>query len=337
MFLIRNSANLTTIDIIGSIGEDWFDEGNSLETVRGQIVDDSDLEINISSLGGDLIEALAVHDMFKAHKGKVTTNIIGATASAGTVIALGGDYIRISENSLFLGHKASMMVGGNAEDLRAAADDLDKFDSRLINIYKKKTGKTKAEIEAWLIKDSWLTAEEAKAFGVVDEVYKAKKVLNSAELEELSKIHELPQNFNKMEDKTTLTEKILNAVGFRNDETIKAENETLKAKITDLESKVTEIKNAADLTTEIETLKGEVTNKVTELDSLKAELETAKTDIQNKATEIERLKANGIVTNTVTDPNPTGEPRKLSQAEQEMVNILNSVTPAERALYSPIK
>jgi len=307
MFTIRNSADKTEIDIIGAIGEDWFGEGNTLETVRNKFSEiTNDITVNISSLGGDLIEALAIYDMFKASNIRVTTNVIGATASAGTVIAMGGDTIKISENSLFLGHKASLFVGGNADDLRSAANDLDKFDSRIIAIYKKKTGKTKAEIENWLKEDKWITAEEAKSFGLVDEVYKPKKVLNSAELAELSKIHELPQNFIQMDNNDkSLKETILNAIGFT-------------------------------LTSEIETLKGEITNKATELDSLKAELETAKTEIQNKATEIERLKANGI-TNTVADPNPTGEPRKYSEAEQELISILNSATPAEIALYSPKK
>lgn len=299
MLSIRNSADHTEIDIIGAIGEDWFGEGNTLETVRNQFAEiNNDITVNISSLGGDLIEALAIYDMFKATNNRVTTNIIGCTASAGTIIALGGDTIKISENSLFLGHKASTMVGGNADDLRAAANDLDKFDSRLIAIYKKKTGKTKAEIENWLKEDKWISATEAKDFGLVDEIYKSKKVLNSTEIAELSKIKELPQNFIQMENnESSLKSSILALVGFKNDEVLKAENIALKEKITALEAEQPTPVDTTVFTTEIENLKSEIQAK-SDYDTIKAELETVKADL-------EKAKA-GTVIIASADPSPDG-------------------------------
>lgn len=338
MFQIRNSADHTEIDIIGAIGEDWFGEGNTLETVRnsfGQIT--SDVTVNVSSLGGDLIHALAIHDMFKAHPHRVTTNIIGATASAGTVIALGGDTIKISENSLFLGHKASMFVGGNADDLRAAANDLDKFDSRLIAMYKKKTGKTKNEIENWLSEDKWITAQEAKEFGLVDEVYKAKKVLNTKELTDLSSIKPLPENFKQpeMENNDSLKQSILNLVGFKNDAAIKAENETLKSEIETLKTQIT---NSADSATlplkqEIETLKGEVSNKATAYDSLKAEYDALKITNEANEAEIARLKAGEVIVNSADPLNPVNEtvetPEKKSKflpQNEALRNLVQNLT-----------
>ena len=333
MFQIRNSADKTEIDIIGAIGEDWFGEGNTLETVKEQILASHDeLTVNISSLGGDLIEALAIHDIFKAHTGRVTTNIIGATASAGTVIALGGDTIKISENSLFLGHKASLMAYGNADDLRAAADDLEKFDSRLIAIYKKKTGKTKAEIENWLAEDKWITAEEAKSFGLVDEIYKSKKVLNSKELTELSKIKELPKNYIQMDNnENSLKTSILALVGFKNDEVIKAENVALKAEVETLKN--AKPVDTTELTAEIENLKGQITAKA-DYDTIKAELEAKTADLEKVTAELEKAKAGGFKIEANGDPDPSSEPRKYSEQEQVLVNILASVTPEEMALYS---
>jgi len=343
MFQITNSAQSTEIDILGAIGEDWFGEGNTLETVKNSIQSiENDITVNISSLGGDLIHALAIHDMFKAHPSRVTTNIVGATASAGTVIALGGDSIKISENSLFLGHRASMVAGGNADDLREAANDLDKFDSRLIAIYKKKTGKTKAEIENWLKEDKWITAQEAKAFGLVDEVVKPKKVLNTVELAELSKIHELPQNFKNpaMENTndSTIKNSILNLLGVKNDASLKAENEALKEEIAKLKANPTNSVDITPFTAEIETLKGEVSNKATEFDKLKAELDALK--VTNEATEAELAKykagevenngtdpANPIVENATTEAKPLRFQPTSDFAKQAILNskIKNSV------------
>jgi ATP-dependent Clp protease, protease subunit len=328
MLSIRNSADYTEIDIIGAIGEDWFGEGNTLETVRNQFAEiNNDITVNISSLGGDLIEALAIYDMFKATNNRVTTNIIGATASAGTVIAMGGDTIKISENSLFLGHKASLYAGGNADDLRAAANDLDKFDSRLIAIYKKKTGKTKAEIENWLKEDKWITASEAKEFGLVDEVYKSKKVLNSKEVEELSKIHELPQNFIQMENnESSLKSSILALVGFKNDEVLKAENIALKEKITALEAEQPKPVDTTVFTTEIENLKSEIQAKA-DYDTIKAELETVKADL-------EKAKAGVLVIAASADPIPTNEPKVLNEGQKILADMLSNVPEDMKLIYA---
>lgn len=339
MFTIRNSAESTEIDIIGAIGEDWFGEGNTLDTVRdsfGQI--SSDVTVNVSSLGGDLIHALAIHDMFKAHPHRVTTNIIGATASAGTIIALGGDSIKISENSLFLGHKASQMAFGNADDLRAAANDLEKFDSRIIAIYKKKTGKSKNEIENWLKEDKWITAQEAKEFGLVDEVYKAKKVLNSKELTDLSSIKPLPENFKQPEmenNDSTLKQSILNLVGFKNDAALKAELDAVKLENETLKGQIT---NSADSATlplkqEIETLKGEITNKVSAYDALKAEFDALKVTNEANEAEIAKLKAGELQANGKDPLSPNGDV-VLNEGQKALAEIWNSITPYEKAIYS---
>lgn len=328
MLSIRNSADYTEIDIIGNIGEDWFGEGNTLETVRNQFAEiNNDITVNISSLGGDLIEALAIYDMFKATNNRVTTNIIGATASAGTVIAMGGDTIKISENSLFLGHKASLFAGGNADDLRAAANDLDKFDSRLIAIYKKKTGKTKAEIENWLKEDKWITASEAKEFGLVDEVYKSKKVLNSKEVAELSKIKELPQNFIQMENNESLLKSsIQNLLGFKNDEVLKAENSALKEEIESLKANQPEVVDTTVFTTEIENLKSEIQAKV-DYDTIKAKLEATEA-------ELAKAKAGTLVVAASADPVPNAEPKVLNEGQKILAEMLKNVPEDMKLIYA---
>jgi len=270
---------------------------------------------------------LAIYDMFKAANNRVTTNIIGATASAGTVIAMGGDTIKISENSLFLGHKASLFAGGNADDLRAAANDLDKFDSRLIAIYKKKTGKTKAEIENWLKEDKWISAIEAKEFGLVDEIYKSKKVLNSKEIAELLKIKELPQNFIQMENnESSLKSSILALVGFKNDEVLKAENIALKEEILALKNAETTIVDTTIFTTEIENLKTEIQAKA-DYDTIKSELETVKADL-------EKAKAGTFVVASSADPIPTNEPKVLNEGQKILANMLANVPEDMKLIYA---
>ena len=170
------------------------------------------ITLNISSLGGDVNHALAIYDILKTHKAKVTAKIIGATASAGTIVALGADEVTMSENALFLAHNAWTIAMGNAEGMRKVADDLDTFDSRIINIYKKKTKKNKGEIESLMGEEKWITADEAKDFGFIDSIYKPTKALNSADIYKLQNklLPKLPDNFLNKEDMDTKT--ILNKI-----------------------------------------------------------------------------------------------------------------------------
>lgn len=335
MFSIRNSANVSEIDIIGSIGEDWWTgEGITLESVRDEIGQiKGDIVLNIASLGGSLIDALAIHDMLKTHQGQVVSNIIGATASAGTIIAMAGDHVKISENSLFLSHKASSGVWGNADDMRKAADDLEKFDSRIIAIYKKKTKKKDEDIVNLMKEDKWITADEALSFGFVDEIYKPEKVLNKADIDALNSIKPLPQNFNnKMENNdSTLKQSILNLVGFKNDAALKAELDAVKLENESLKSQITNSAESATLplNQKIATLEQELTNKVTEFDALKVQFDALV--IENNATKAELAKLQGTPTTTGgSDPiDPQNEveevkPLRFQPTNEAVANVLNA-------------
>ena len=341
MFTIHNSANnITQIDIIGDIGENWWTgEGHTLESVRNQLQNISgDLKVNISSLGGSLIDGLAIYDILRAHNGKVITNIIGATASSGFVIALGGDEVLISENSLLLTHRASSGCYGTADDMRSNADDLERFESRVLNISMKRSAKkkkTEQDVKALMNEERWMTAEEAmNDWGFVDSIYKPTKVLNSADLSKLSNIKPLPENFKQPEMEnidSTQKHSILNLLGFKNDAAIKAENETLRSEIETLKGQITNSTDSATLPLkqEIETLKGEITNKVSAYDALKAEFDALKVSNEANEAEIARLKAGEVEVKSIDPANPTIEnnvvPERSPRFQPENQELRNLV------------
>lgn len=336
MFQIRNSGNITEIDVFGDIGVDWWTgEGNTLETVSNQIKGiKSEIKVNISSLGGDLFDGFAIYDLFKSHPYQITGNLVGATASAASIIAMGCDKVICSENALHLGHKASTGAWGNAQELRKAAETLDTCDARIVAIYKKKTGKSDDEIHNWLDQDKWITPEDAMNFGIVDEIYTPEKVINSADYKKLSAIKPLPTNFKNPEmenNESTLKNSIQNLLGFKNDASLKAENEALKTELEALKSKVVDTVDTTSFTKEIEGLKSEVTNKVTELDAVKAELDALKITNDAKDAELAKYKAGGVDLGA-QDPNPDGN-AKDDESTKVLKNILASFTPQQKALY----
>lgn len=186
MITVTNLEDTAKISVIGQIGESWFDDGFTLQSLKDSLggADYSNIELEIMSMGGDLIQALAIYDALRASSAKVTAKIIGSTASAGTVIAMAADTVEISENSNFLIHRASTMAAGNVDDMDKAAETLAAFDEQLLNIYQKKTGQRKSQISSLMKEDRWIKPAEAIKLGFADKVIKSKKpILNQSDMD----------------------------------------------------------------------------------------------------------------------------------------------------------
>ena len=153
---------------------------NFLNENKGQ-----DIQFNISTLGGDLSTAITIHNLIKAHNGNTVANIVGLTASAGTVIAIACDEVKISDNALFLVHNGWREVTGNVYDLQRAASDLMKYDAMMIKIYNEKTGLPEEQIRSIMKASDWMSPEEAKSLGFVDTIeVSTHKIAASAILKE---------------------------------------------------------------------------------------------------------------------------------------------------------
>ena len=121
-------------------------------------------------------DALLIYDALKAIDARITTRCYGYTASAATIIAQAADVgcREISSNAMYLIHKSTCSIDGNAEKLASRAELLHKTDERLAQIYALHGG---AEAEAFttLMAENngdgrWLTAEEAVEAGLADKI-----------------------------------------------------------------------------------------------------------------------------------------------------------------------
>ena len=101
---------------------------------------------------------------------KVTTRIEGIAASMASVIALAGDVVTMSENSLYMIHNVWGGEVGDAKDLRKAADLMDKMGDRLVSIYMSKSGKSEEQIRSWMNEETWFNSSEAVENGFVDKI-----------------------------------------------------------------------------------------------------------------------------------------------------------------------
>ena len=166
------------IEISGEIG--WWP--NTSAGIRAQLAEakGKPVAVRIASPGGSVADALDIFQQFRDH-GQVTAYLYGPVASAATIIAMGAAKVVMSRYSLFLVHKVRSWTDQwgyfNADEITALIDALkkqqdgnDKFDNVLVAMYCNKTGKSAPEIKSLLSEDKWMSAEEAKEWGFVDEV-----------------------------------------------------------------------------------------------------------------------------------------------------------------------
>jgi ATP-dependent Clp protease, protease subunit len=141
-----------------------------------------DIFMYINSPGGVVTSGLAIHDTMHYIRPEVTTVCIGQAASMGSfLLAAGQKGKRIAlTNSRIMIHQPSGGAQGMAADIEIQAKEILRMRHRLNTLYAGYTGKTIEEIEKAMDRDMFLEADEAKAFGLVDEVMDKRPVAEEA-------------------------------------------------------------------------------------------------------------------------------------------------------------
>ncbi|GAK32934.1 ATP-dependent Clp protease proteolytic subunit [Iodidimonas nitroreducens] len=131
-----------------------------------------DISFYINSPGGVVSSGLAIYDTMQYIRPKVATLCIGQAASMGSLLMCAGEKgMRYClPNARVMVHQPSGGFRGQATDIEIQAREIIKLRERLNNIYVTHTGQTLDEVEKALDRDRWMSAEEAKDWGIVDEV-----------------------------------------------------------------------------------------------------------------------------------------------------------------------
>lgn len=113
-----------------------------------------------------------MYSQLKRHTAKIEIYIEGVCASAATLIAMAGDTVKMTKNSLFMVHNPLTNLYGsyNADDLSKRISVLETIKETIITTYMDKTGKTKEELSEILNNETWFTADEAIINGFIDEI-----------------------------------------------------------------------------------------------------------------------------------------------------------------------
>jgi ATP-dependent Clp protease, protease subunit len=138
-----------------------------------------EIAMYINSPGGIVTSGLAIYDTMQYIRSPISTVCIGQAASMGSLLlAAGQNGLRIAlPNARIMVHQPSGGFRGQASDIERHAEDIIATKRRLNEIYVKHTGQPYERVEKTLDRDHFMTAEEARAFGIVDRVYEKRELV----------------------------------------------------------------------------------------------------------------------------------------------------------------
>jgi ATP-dependent Clp protease protease subunit len=136
-----------------------------------------DINIYINSPGGSVTAGLAIYDTMQYVTCDVATYCVGVAASMGAILLTAGTKGKryALPNSDIMIHQVSGGAQGTASDVERTVEYMYKLKKRLISILAHHTGKTSEQIQTDSDRDYWITAQQAKDYGLVDEVVKSRK------------------------------------------------------------------------------------------------------------------------------------------------------------------
>ena len=162
----QNTLDIVLHDEIGFWGTQSKDFLNTLNENKNVSV----INVDINSPGGEVFDGFSIYNNLVKHPAKVNVYISGLAASIASVIAMAGDNIEMPDTSMIFIHRVSTGARGDAQELKDTATALEKLENGVIAAYKTRMSLSKAKIKEMMVRKTWIEAEEAKEFGLVDSV-----------------------------------------------------------------------------------------------------------------------------------------------------------------------
>ena len=172
--LFQQTGETYKLFVYDNIERDWWEKSETsakyFAEKLSEIPEGSTLEVHINSDGGDAFEGTAIYNQLKNAPIKKIGIVDGHAFSAATFILQACDERVMEIGTTLLVHNAWTIAMGNADDLRAVADDLDKLMESNRSIYLERCSLSEDELIALMAEDRMLSPEEALEFGFIDRI-----------------------------------------------------------------------------------------------------------------------------------------------------------------------
>ena len=171
------SERVIEVFVYGEIGTWGITANQFVQDLRAMDDGVSPVIAAFNSIGGDLFDGLAMHNALSRLGERCTGRIDALAASAASVAVCGAHRVVIASNAMLMIHNPWTYAAGDAEDFRKVADVLDQTMEAIIAAYKAKAPDIdEVELRRLVAAETWLTAQEAVALGLADEVGDGVKV-----------------------------------------------------------------------------------------------------------------------------------------------------------------
>jgi ATP-dependent Clp protease protease subunit len=167
-------------DRIIFLGEDVNENSMNLCIMQMLFLDREDshapIELYINSPGGSVVDGLALYDVMHTISAPVNTTCVGTAASMGAILLTGGTGTRSAlPHSRIMIHQVSSGYRGTAADMNIQVKETNKLYDQLLEILAQKSGQTVKKLRNDCDRDYYMSAAEAKAYGLIDTVIESKK------------------------------------------------------------------------------------------------------------------------------------------------------------------
>lgn len=167
-YAIENRADSSDVYIFDAIIDGAVTAGAFQQELNA--IKSPRINLFINSPGGLVHDGVAIFNALQQHPAKVHAQVQGIAASIASVILMAGDTREMSPGSLVMIHPAHGLVIGNANDMRAMADALEKMTDSLAGIYAQRTKKDASHWRALMDAETWFNDREAVVAGLADAI-----------------------------------------------------------------------------------------------------------------------------------------------------------------------
>jgi ATP-dependent protease ClpP protease subunit len=290
-FVAKAEGSTLELDVYESIGESFWGDSVSAKDVLAKIRDAKPETVNmrVNSGGGDPFDAIAISNLLKATGATVNVSIDGIAASAATHLWPVGSNVTMASNAMFMIHKAWTFALGNAEEMTKLADTLSKVDALQAGNYRSQAESrgspvTAEQFSKLMAEETWMSAEEALAHGLIDTIGEAVNISASVNVSSFRRPPSALVSRMAAAQAFTVPKAAPITEEHMDPKTMQAAIEAKEAELATIKSERDVLKSANEkLTIEAEALKSQNAALVSERDAVSAKLQ----DIEAKAIESE--------------------------------------------------
>lgn len=170
----KKAVNSYSMYMYGDISDEvWYGDEITPEVVLGALAEAGDAEVidvYINSYGGSVFAGHTIYNILKRHPALIRTSVDGIAASAASVVLQAGDERVVAPNGIVMFHNAMGGIWGYAKEIRKYADDLEKIEGTIVEMYLEKVNLERDKLTELMDAETYLNAAEAVEMGFVDSI-----------------------------------------------------------------------------------------------------------------------------------------------------------------------